>query len=48
MWYRVTFITVFVEAESEEEATIKAGKLIAEDTEFFLGDVEIADDEEED
>ena len=49
-WYRVAFGTVLVEAESEEEAAIKAAKLIADDTEFFAttGDVEIADDEEED
>tara|TARA_Y100001951_G_scaffold75855_1_gene62898 strand:- start:155 stop:319 length:165 start_codon:yes stop_codon:yes gene_type:complete len=48
-WYKVTFGTVFVEAESEEEATIKAGKLVAEDAEFFvtLGGVEISDEDEE-
>ena len=48
-WYGVTFITVEVEAESEEEATIKAGKLVAEDVEFFvaLDGVKISDEEEE-
>ena len=47
--YRVTFGAVYVEAKSEEEATIKAGNLIEEDAGFFAmtGNVEIMEEEEE-
>lgn len=47
-WYDVTFMTVVVEAESEEDAPRKAAKLIAEDTDFFLQEVTVYDTEESD
>ena len=44
--YLVTFVSVEVEADSVEDATREASKLVAEDYEFFVMDVELDEGEE--